>query len=359
MIKPIPLLHLWLARIADLELRKDANAETPIPLTAGYAIAEVEYSQEFTREQRVILRRCGIGTFGDESEDDFPDDEIGEEEEVDVAIFDVLGRYFHKERKVVLYEKVISHVATSLGIPVGILTEIVLAHEIAHAVTHFGAEENGAIWEYFGSASTEDKELLAQLLPFMHYQNQEMDEHIAAMMKLGEHQPNKYNTWQSHKNDSWELVQSQVRSMRRKPLTNLVLNTWRVTMEQRNFTWSSGLHKTTVESDGSVFYFNNQFGGGDAYPDSHGTVTLQQLPNKANDDILSQIEARVRRAQSIRLPVNSSPPMQMMDGGSLVITVTWKGQDKSFSPDRGGWGMYQDFFVEFRSLIEKAELEAR
>jgi hypothetical protein len=77
---------------------------------------------------------------------------------------DVLGAYTFGAPGIDLYWAVIGLVAQTLGITIEDLTAVVLAHELAHAYTHMGADIDGYRWGTvaFGRAELELVEGLAQ-----------------------------------------------------------------------------------------------------------------------------------------------------------------------------------------------------
>ena len=80
---------------------------------------------------------------------------------------DLLGVYFPKKGKIIIYETLCLLTARELHVSPEVLVNVVLAHEEAHAVTHLGVDGDSKIWEYFTSASNRDKELYAQLYPWL------------------------------------------------------------------------------------------------------------------------------------------------------------------------------------------------
>lgn len=67
---------------------------------------------------------------------------------------DVLGAYYPHERQALLYVGPIALASRVLGISVGSLTIVVLAHELAHAYTHIGVDIDGYEWDTAGFVSS-------------------------------------------------------------------------------------------------------------------------------------------------------------------------------------------------------------
>ena len=68
---------------------------------------------------------------------------------------DVLGAYFYKDSEVRIYWLAIGIYAALYSVPVEALTFVVLAHELAHAYTHVGADIDGHTWTTDEFASTD------------------------------------------------------------------------------------------------------------------------------------------------------------------------------------------------------------
>jgi molybdopterin-biosynthesis enzyme MoeA-like protein len=125
---------------------------------------------------------------------------------------DVLGRYsFRRSQissfaedeplpnvRVDLYWGVIGLVAKVLGVSVEALTVKVLAHELAHAYTHVGADADGKRWDanWFVDADRELKEGLAQYytVRVLDRLDRQIPEAREAYEKLLPHQPKCYHT---------------------------------------------------------------------------------------------------------------------------------------------------------------------
>lgn len=100
--------------------------------------------------------------------------------------------------RVDLYWGVIGLIARVLGVSVEALTVKVLAHELAHAYTHIGADADGKRWatNWFASAEKELKEGLAQYytVRVLDRLDRQIPEAREAYEKLLPHQPDCYKT---------------------------------------------------------------------------------------------------------------------------------------------------------------------
>ena len=147
------------------------------------------------------------------------------------TVADVLGRYYIDYEIIVLFPRVIEACANSLGVSYSSLYDVVLAHETAHAVTHLcpttKVKPASYKWNSFGSATSESAELLAQLIPFRYFEQQNLKHHLDAMEKLSAHQTAKYNSYKTHaplissKNSLFKLIihlrQEQEKKVRSSP----------------------------------------------------------------------------------------------------------------------------------------------
>lgn len=121
---------------------------------------------------------------------------------VDKSVTDLLGDYFPEERKVIIYTKVCESTANSLGLRYDHLEYVVAAHEISHAITHLGEERfpgSGIIWDWYPYADLWDKELFAQLYPFLHFGHYGKREVLDVFQKLSANQLPIYNSWKPYR----------------------------------------------------------------------------------------------------------------------------------------------------------------
>jgi len=111
------------------------------------------------------------------------------------GVLDILGRYYPGCRKVVVYDLLVRQYASGCGIPYRILYEIVLCHELAHAATHLGLDQNNADWSLFGMAPFTTVEYFAQIYTHLYYAGKQCREVTDAMEKLSLSQPHEYRTY--------------------------------------------------------------------------------------------------------------------------------------------------------------------
>ena len=158
------------------------------------------------RESVQILLNAGLCTDSDAEQWDLRQNESEPKYPIENSIIDILGQYYPNKREslhsptkkeIVIYEKMCQLAATALNVDVEILKEVVIVHEIAHAVTHLGKDSHGEIWEHFSYAETEDKELFAQIYPLLYLKDNSNSDDLEAFRKLANHQDARYNTWRS------------------------------------------------------------------------------------------------------------------------------------------------------------------
>ncbi|RPH52313.1 MAG: hypothetical protein EHM85_03435 [Desulfobacteraceae bacterium] len=135
---------------------------------------------------------------------------------------DVLGAYFFKRpAHIELYWAVIGLVAQSIGKSVEDLTVVVLAHELAHAYTHLGADIDGSRWhtQEFAQAEHPLREGLAQYYTRLVCQRLafQMPDSLGTYEKLLQHQPEAYKSHEPWiKEYSPEELRIALLEMRRK-----------------------------------------------------------------------------------------------------------------------------------------------
>jgi len=121
------------------------------------------------------------------------------EERIDTSVFDILGEYDPDKTQITIYKKMIELTVEAIGdnyIDVDSLRDVVLFHEVAHAVTHIGNDGEGRIWDKFKDASSFDKEVFAQLYPYVLFNNfVAFSKHLYVFSKLCKYQSIKYNLW--------------------------------------------------------------------------------------------------------------------------------------------------------------------
>jgi hypothetical protein len=112
---------------------------------------------------------------------------------------DWLGRYYHgygMPVKIELYLSRCRRAAEFLDVSTRSLVEVVWTHEAAHFVSHIGI--GGYLhsnWNSFSTASSDNKEYIAQVACWGLFSVFARSELIGVMERLATHQSAKYNTW--------------------------------------------------------------------------------------------------------------------------------------------------------------------
>lgn len=114
-----------------------------------------------------------------------------------IHIIDLLGVYKSNTNEIILYDLLIKLCSIKLKIDYEILKQIVLVHELSHAITHLGKDNKNNIWEYFDIALTEDKEYFAQIYTYKLFEKDGNISTINAMDKLSETQLDIYQTYKN------------------------------------------------------------------------------------------------------------------------------------------------------------------
>jgi hypothetical protein len=124
---------------------------------------------------------------------------LSDEERIDTSVFDILGEYDPDKTQITIYKKMIELAVEAIGdndIDIDSLRDVVLFHEVAHAVTHIAKDGEGRIWDKFKDASNFDKELFAQLYPYLLFNNFGVfSKHLYVFSALCKYQSIKYNLW--------------------------------------------------------------------------------------------------------------------------------------------------------------------
>ena len=111
------------------------------------------------------------------------------------GVLDLLGIYDSHKRRVVLYDLLIGLCSQQFGLDYESLKELVLIHELAHAVTHRGKDDQGGIWDFFAEAEPDVKERFAQIYTYLLLAASAQQHTIDVMTRLGAQQPLMYNTY--------------------------------------------------------------------------------------------------------------------------------------------------------------------
>ena len=128
-------------------------------------------------------------------EEKAPCAELKEKELEPIGILDLLGVYLPAKRQVIIYDLLIRLCAGEQGIPYQILYDIVVCHELAHAATHLGIDQNGEIWALFGSEPAAIKEYFAQIYTYIYYNQSQRNVVTGAMAKFARTQPSIYQKY--------------------------------------------------------------------------------------------------------------------------------------------------------------------
>jgi phage terminase Nu1 subunit (DNA packaging protein) len=114
------------------------------------------------------------------------------------SITELMGVYLPDKREVIVYDKMCEIVAAGLDLDVESLKRVVAAHEVAHAVTHLGKDDEEMIWHSFDDAREEDKELFAQIYPLLYFRKVRDRKALSVFRKLADHQDDVYNVWRKY-----------------------------------------------------------------------------------------------------------------------------------------------------------------
>lgn len=368
-------LYNALAKIADLSLR--GNARTDNARETANVYATIEHSPEFTREQMAMLIGFEVWPFDDVTFARPTNAEVNKWGTRQIPLVDVLGRYFPEERKIVLYTNIIAQVAKHLGVSRSILKEVVLVHEIAHAITHFGEGQNGAIWEDFAYAPTRDKELLAQLLSFIWFQQRGSSQHLEAMLQINRSpQDPSYTEYQSV---SLAEVKQLVHELRNKPVdvedsrsASTVDEglydspTLCIAVSEQEEIWSGTYQKSiVVYGDGKVAFLDSGKGIGRCLKGSQGPLHPVELPGRASAHTLQLLTKYIVTSQIMFLPdiFVPTPEGKKLSESSLTrpirsVNVQWLGESGYFMSHMGVWEEHQDVFQTIEKLVNMAKNEA-
>lgn len=142
-------------------------------------------------------------------------------------IDEVLGVYIPEQQTVKLYKKEIKQVASRLGVKAETLRNVVLLHEVVHAIVHLGRDADGHNFEtqaYLlvdnGLKPSPFHELIAQLICYHCVKD---DQGLyECFLRLDHHQPEAYRHWIDLKDMSLEQIRSALIKLRRGEATATV-----------------------------------------------------------------------------------------------------------------------------------------
>ena len=217
-------------------------------------------STTLNRESVLILFNAGLCTDSDAELWDLRRDESEPNFPIENSIMDIFGEYYPNKKEmphspakkeIVIYEKMCQLAAAAMNVDVEVLKEVVIVHEIAHAITHLGKDNDGRIWEHFGNAETEDQELFAQIYPLLYFKESGNSEALEVFRKLAKHQDARYNSWRSYQTKSLSEINEALHQVRNKQPLEVLESTeirlgelfspavqYMVPLYQRDYIWS-------------------------------------------------------------------------------------------------------------------------
>jgi len=222
--------------LAELQRHAEAYQKVYVDISEKIAtLAGLEFNERvlvrydsstLKRESVQILFNAGLCTDSDAEQWDLHQDESKTNFPIENSIMDTFGEYYpnkrenlhsHAKKEIVIYEKMCQLAASAMNVDVEVLKEVVIAHEIAHAVTHLGKDNDGRIWEHFGNAETEDQELFAQIYPLLYFKESGNSEALEVFRKLAKHQDTRYNSWRSYETKLLSKINEALHQARSKP----------------------------------------------------------------------------------------------------------------------------------------------
>jgi len=138
------------------------------------------------------------------------------ERDTSVSILDLLGVYKSEKNEIILYDILIKLASIKLEINFEALKMVVLFHEISHAVTHRGLDEENNIWTFFDVADQEVKEYFAQIYPYKLFEQENRRDLMSAMNRLSEIQPTIYRKYKELLNLDIKELNVELRKERNK-----------------------------------------------------------------------------------------------------------------------------------------------
>ena len=315
-------------------------------------------SDSFTQEDVDLLKSFNIPVEINPEELNQRDDRrdgrfhTDSQERYDTAIEDVLGLYFSGYEDIVLFPRIIEVCANGLGISYDALYNVVLAHETAHAITHRCIAPNSYVWNAFASASSESKELLAQLIPCVYFDSQKLNDEAEAMEKLSQHQRPKYTQYKSHV----PLISNK------NALSKLVLHTRKEEEKKAKSAphfkpeWEvkyhiEGQRQYSIRDTGIVFSVDD---GGDMFDATERKTECGRVSART----LGAIKAQVDLVNSLAIvEIDLSKRGRRGPKTSIEFRVDY-GEFHECRSKCGDWGGYDSYFVEMERLIQIALSEA-
>lgn len=334
-----PSLFDQLAQIADLTWQ-------------GVKEVPIERSSDIPRARAAILNSRGLLPAPDQLPEELRQGCLTEpgradDEALQSTIFDVLGEYYSAKRKIVIYDRLISAAAIALEIDADLLTDVVLAHEIAHAVTHLGKDAHDGVWKHFATALTEDKELFAQIYPYLLFRETSQVEPAAVMDRLTDYQPPHYRAWKDLTEESVDEINARLTVARAKAPPDFSIS--------RAF-MGFGLNMGISGNDSGLI-----LGDGRAYHGmdwGFGFQLGQECPARVDSQTLEELREVVVRSGVMNIGPTAFGPEAFMDGGTTTLTLRIGNQERSFEARCGDWGRYSQQFNEIERAFKKAFKQA-
>lgn len=141
----------------------------------------------------------------------------------DYVIDNLLDTYFHAERRIVLYRKMVEYAAAELGVDQDALLTVVYVHETVHAFSHVGRDLNGNMWTDYSIpiGNTPDErpiechEAIAQFYTFELLQWLKDKRLMDAFLALEKQCDPVYRAWRRTEGYSLETVRQLLMKLRR------------------------------------------------------------------------------------------------------------------------------------------------
>ncbi len=131
-----------------------------------------------------------------------------------VGLLDVLGTYNSAQKLITIYRGLINICASKLQVDPQILEDVVMAHELAHAASHLGIDNDGNIWNTFEEVEAFWKEYFAQWYAHTFFLSQHWQLHSKLMFALVKLQPQIYGTYVKDLNKDLSTMNSKLLSHR-------------------------------------------------------------------------------------------------------------------------------------------------
>ena len=328
-------------------------------VTASYGAAQewpVYDSNDFPQECVRLLRSFDITVEPPPNSDEENPGPIPQSQQNtgDVVIEDILGCYLSEGEIIVMFPRVITACARALTVSESVLYEVVLAHETAHALTHRGIMTKSFAWKSFSRATSESKELLAQLIPFVYFKRQELRSHLEVMELLSRHQRPKYNAYKSKfasVDNKTGLTQLLVET--REGQDAAAAKQLGFEEEWQIFYQREGMPEYMIASTGLVFSANTPMS-----MDTFDAMTRSWLPNRVSSATLTGLQTEAKRITSL-----SIPQVVLLSGSkrgpktTLHIRLNYN-EPFTYSAKSNQWGSYSPEFSGLLHLLEKAIGEA-